>query len=67
MKSGIVTGDAIRLLRNSSSKIDWLKALQHVFIGLMSRGHRPSSGKQKWKKNKVRRQRKIPEGYLHQN
>ena len=49
MKNGIVTGEAIRTLRNSSSKAEWIKALRHIFKGLMARGHKPDMIKRKWK------------------
>lgn len=49
MKTGIIRGEAIRTLRNTSDKGEWLKALQHVFKGLMARGYDPSIIKSQWK------------------
>lgn len=48
MKSGIVTGEAIRCLRNTSNKTDWIEAMRFIFKGLMSRGYRPSTIMKKW-------------------
>lgn len=49
MKSGIIRGEAIRTLRNTSSKAEWLKALSHIFKGLMARGYSPTMIVKKWK------------------
>lgn len=49
MKTGIIRGEAIRTLRNTSDKSDWLKALRHIFKGLMARGYDPKEIKKKWK------------------
>ena len=49
MKTGIVRGEAIRTLRNTSSKTEWLKALNHIFKGLMARGYSPKAIKDRWK------------------
>ncbi len=50
MKAGIVKGEAIRTLRNSTNKADWLKALSFIFKGLMARGYPPNLIKRAWKK-----------------
>ena len=52
MKTGIVTGEAIRTLRNTSDKTEWLKAMAHIFKGLLQRGYDPLKIKQKWSKIK---------------
>lgn len=49
MKSGIVTGEAIRTLRNTSEKSEWLKALHKIFKGLLARGYKAEMIKKKWK------------------
>lgn len=49
MKTGIVRGEAIRTLRNTSDKVEWLKALAHIFKGLMARGYDPGMIKRQWK------------------
>lgn len=49
MKAGIVKGEAIRLLRNSTSKLEWLKALEFIFKGLMARGYKPQLIKKAWR------------------
>ena len=48
-KSGVITGEAIRCLRNCSNKIEWLTALNIIFKGLMNRGYQPEMIKKKWK------------------
>lgn len=50
MKAGIIIGEAIRTLRNSSSKIEWLKALHFIFKGLLARGYKPKTIQRAWKK-----------------
>ena len=50
MKKGIIIGEAIRTLRNSSDKAEWLKALQFIFKGLLARGYPPAIIKEAWKK-----------------
>ena len=50
MKLGIVIGEAIRALRNSTSKAEWLKALQFIFKGLMARGYPGAMIKRAWKR-----------------
>jgi len=49
MLSGIIIGEAIRTLRNSSSKLEWLKALRYIFKGLLARGYKPSFIQKAWK------------------
>lgn len=49
-KKGIVKGEAIRCLRNTSNRGQWLQALNLIFKGLMRRGYKPSIIKQQWKK-----------------
>jgi len=48
-KLGIIKGEAIRCLRNSSSKTDWLWAINLIFKGLMARGYPPLTIKKVWK------------------
>lgn len=67
MKNGIVTGEAIRTLRNSSSKLEWLKALRFVFKGLLSRGHKPQHIQEKWKKIKFEDRNKFLNNTLKRN
>lgn len=50
MKLGVIRGEAIRLLRNSTSKANWLTALNTVFKGLMARGYLPIWIAREWKK-----------------
>lgn len=50
MKAGIIKGEAIRTLRNSTNKTDWLNALSFIFKGLMARGYPPRFIKREWKK-----------------
>lgn len=50
MKSGIIIGEAIRTLRNSSDKAEWLKALRFIFSGLRARGYPGTMIKKAWKK-----------------
>lgn len=50
MKMGIVIGEAIRTLRNSSDKAEWIRALRFIFKGLMARGYPPLLIKKAWKK-----------------
>lgn len=49
MKSGIIKGEAIRTLRNSSNKLHWLQDLGFIFKGLMARGYPPSFIQRAWK------------------
>lgn len=49
-KVGVIRGEAIRLLRNSSDKTAWLNSLSTIFKGLMSRGYTPSQIKTQWSK-----------------
>lgn len=49
MKAGIITGEAIRTLRNSSDKLEWLKALEFIFKGLRARGYPASIIQRAWK------------------
>lgn len=73
MKSGIVRGEAIRALRNTSDKGDWLQALQHIFKGLMARGYPPETIKSAWRKIRFKEResfisneitRKVPDGKI---
>ena len=48
-KAGIIKGEAIRCLRNSSDKIEWLQALNIIFKGLMARGYSAKMISMKWK------------------
>lgn len=48
-KTGVVKGEAIRCLRNTSDKANWLRALRLVFNGLRARGYNPSVIKRKWR------------------
>lgn len=50
MKTGIITGEAIRTLRNSSNKVDWLRSLTFLFKGFMARGYSAHVIQQTWKK-----------------
>lgn len=50
MKKGIIVGEAIRTLRNSSDKISWLNALKYIFKGLLARGYPHYVIKKEWKK-----------------
>jgi len=49
-KKGIVKGEAIRCLRNSSDKTTWLESLNKIFKGLIQRGYKPTLIKKEWKK-----------------
>lgn len=49
IRSGIVRGEAIRTLRNTNNKGDWLESLRIIFKGLMARGYDPDTIKKKWK------------------
>lgn len=49
-KIGVIRGEAIRLLRNSSDKESWLNSLSIIFKGLMSRGYTASQIKTQWRK-----------------
>lgn len=49
MKRGIIIGECIRTLRNSSNKSNWIQALRTIFKGLMSRGYPPSFIQNTWK------------------
>lgn len=48
-KTGIVKGEAIRCLRNTTSKAQWLASLRIIFQGLILRGYSGKMIKQKWK------------------
>lgn len=48
-KTGVVKGEAIRCLRNTSDKTNWLCGLRLIFNGLKARGYNPSIIKRKWK------------------
>ena len=48
-KASVVKGEAIRCLRNTSDKIEWLKALHFIFKGMMARGYDGRLIKRKWK------------------
>lgn len=50
MKYGIVIGEAIRCLRNTSSKENWLNALHFIFKGLLARGYNGTLIQKQWKK-----------------
>jgi hypothetical protein len=41
-KMGIIKGEAIRTLRNSSSYETWLDSMNWIFKGLLARGYRPA-------------------------
>jgi hypothetical protein len=45
----VVRGEAIRCLRNTTSKTDWLHAMHLIFKGLKARGYRPTVLQQKFK------------------
>lgn len=49
MKAGIITGEAIRTLRNSTDKSEWLKSLHFIFKGLRARGYPPTIIQKAWK------------------
>lgn len=49
MKAGIIKGESIRTLRNSTDKAAWLNALRFIFKGLMARGYPPSLIEKAWK------------------
>ena len=42
MKKAIVKGEAIRCLRNSTDKANWLLAVDKIFKGLIERGYKPN-------------------------
>jgi hypothetical protein len=48
-KASVIKGEAIRCLRNSISKLEWLKAMDTIFKGLKARGYRPALLAQKFK------------------
>lgn len=50
MKYGIVRGEAIRCLRNSTSKLNWLDALHRVFKGLIARGYDGGDIQRQWRR-----------------
>lgn len=50
MKSGIIIGEAIRTLRNSTDQFNWLKSLEFIFKGLMARGYPTGIIQKSWKK-----------------
>lgn len=60
---GIIKGEAIRLLRNSSDKTAWLEALNTVFKGLLARGYRGQTIQHEWKKVRY----EDRETYIFQN
>lgn len=49
MKLSIIKGEAIRTLRNSTSKSEWLDALSKIFCGLLSRGYKPAEIQNKFR------------------
>ena len=49
MQLSIVRGEAIRCLRNSSSKISWLEAMHKIFKGLIARGYQGVDIQRRWK------------------
>lgn len=49
MKMAIVKGEAIRCLRNSTSKAEWLRAMHTIFKGLIARGYNARAIKAKFK------------------
>ncbi len=63
MKLGIVKGEAIRCLRNCTSKVEWLKALHIIFKGLMARGYNPIDVKKKWKEVRFEDRQEYLHGY----
>jgi len=50
MKLSIIKGEAIRTLRNSTSKSEWLNALSKIFRGLLSRGYKAREIQNKFQK-----------------
>jgi hypothetical protein len=48
-KLGIIKGEAIRCLRNTSREADWLEAMTWIFKGLKSRGYSPAAIKSQFK------------------
>lgn len=48
MREGVVRDEAVRLLRNSASKVNWLVALSEVFKCLLRRGYSPRVIKAQW-------------------
>ena len=51
-KAAVIKGEAIRCLRNSTDKIEWLKTMDLVFKGLLARGYDPKMIRTKWKQVK---------------
>ena len=49
MKMAIVKGEAIRCLRNSSCKSEWLRAMHLIFKGLIARGYDGREIKERFK------------------
>ena len=49
MKMAIVKGEAIRCLRNSSCKSEWLRAMHLIFKGLIARGYDGKEIKERFK------------------
>ena len=49
MKLSVVKGEAIRCLRNSTNKFEWLAAIHRVFKGLISRGFNGCDIQRQWK------------------
>ena len=74
MKKAIVKGEAIRCLRNSTNKTEWLKAMDKIFKGLLERGYKPQEISNRFRevrweqrnhylfKNKI--EKKKPEGVI---
>lgn len=50
MKLGIAKGEAIRCLRNSTDKGDWLQAMHTIFKALIARGYQGQDLQRQWKK-----------------
>lgn len=49
MKLGLVKGEAIRCLRNSTRKEEWLQAMHTIFKGLIARGYDGAAIKDKFR------------------
>ena len=49
-KTGMIKGEAIRCLRNSSDKAHWLQALRKIYSGMMDRGFNARTIKKELKK-----------------
>lgn len=50
MKLGIVRGESIRCLQNSTNKADWLLALHKIFKALIARGYIGADIQRAWRK-----------------